>query len=313
MKILLIGGTGLVGSYLLPDLIENKHSVYAITRSESKISKINSLGAVCVPGDILNPDSFISSISNIDLLILLAMPGVKPGQRITGKKFNRLREETNGFFINTLNLAERFKIHVILPSGTSFNTTGNELADETWPILRKGLARIGSDTDKMVNDAIESKKPQVVQLLYGRIYGNGGLFRVLFNMIKKGRYRIIGKGENYLPNIHAKDAAQAIIKVIEKMPVGEKFIIADDEPVTQKEFAYHMADIINIRRPGSIPGFVIKAVLGRDLYEIITMNCKVSNAKAKEYLHWKPEYPSYKEGLKAVIKEMQENQPLFYS
>jgi nucleoside-diphosphate-sugar epimerase len=294
MKILLIGGTGLVGSYLLPDLIENKHSVYAITRSESKISKINSLGAVCVPGDILNPDSFISSISNIDLLILLAMPGVKPGQRITGKKFNRLREETNGFFINTLNLAERFKIHVILPSGTSFNTTGNELADETWPILRKGLARIGSDTDKMVNDAIESKKPQVVQLLYGRIYGNGGLFRVLFNMIKKGRYIIIGK-------------------VIEKMPVGEKFIIADDEPVTQKEFAYHMADIINIRRPGSIPGFVIKAVLGRDLYEIITMNCKVSNAKAKEYLHWKPEYPSYKEGLKAVIKEMQENQPLFYS
>lgn len=313
MKILLIGGTGLVGSCLLPELIEKKHIVYALTRSESKISKINSLGAVGIPGDILNPDSFTSGISNIDLIILLAMPGVKPGRRITGKKFNKLREETNGFFINSINLAEKFNIPAILPSGTSFSTTGNELADETWPILRKGLTRIGSDTDKMVNDAVESKKPQIVQLLYGRIYGNGGLFRVLFNMLIKGRYRIIGKGENYLPNVHAKDAARAIIKIIEKLPLGEKFIIADDEPVTQKEFAYYMADTMNIKRPGSIPGFIIKAVLGRDLYEIITMNCKVSNAKAKEYLDWKPEYPSYKEGLKAAIKEMQENQPLFYS
>ena len=36
------------------------------------------------------------------------------------------------------------------------------------------------------------------------------------------------------------------------------------------------------------------------------MNCKVSNEKAKRMLDWKPEYPSYKEGLEATIKEMKE-------
>ncbi len=311
MRILLIGGTGLVGSYLLPDLVAEKHTVYALTRSGEKIPKINSMGAIGVQGDILRPGSFSGSISNIGLIILLAMPGVKPGKRITGKRFNELREETNSFFRNSMELAVKYNVPVILPSGTSYHTAEDELADETWPIRRAGLAKIGADTDKMVDDAIKSNKPEIIQLIYGKIYGNGGLFRFIYNMLKSGKFRIPGKGDNFIPNIHAKDAAQAIIKVIEKMPVGEKFIIADDEPVSQIEFSYYMADLMNIKRPGKIPGFIIKAVIGSDMYEIIRMNCKVSNAKAKRYLGWKPAYPSYKEGLRAVVKEMDENPPLF--
>ena len=87
MKILLIGGTGLVGSYLLPKLIENKFKIYALTRSNEKLPKINSLGAMGVLGDIRHPDSFIQSINKLDLIILLAMPGIKPGKRVTKKRF----------------------------------------------------------------------------------------------------------------------------------------------------------------------------------------------------------------------------------
>ncbi len=311
MRILLIGGTGLVGSYLLPELVAKKHFIYALTRSEEKISKINSLGATGVPGDILKPDTFIGSISNVDLIILLAMPGVKPGKRVTRKKFDELKKETNGFFKNSMDLAIKFNVPVILPGGTSYRTTGNELADETWPILRAGLTRIGSDTDKMVNDAIKSKKPEISQFIYGKIYGNGGLFRFMYDMVDKGKFKIIGKGENYIPNIHAKDAARAIVQAAESLPVGKKFIIADDVPARQKDFAYHMADLMGKKRPGNVPGFIIKAVIGRDLYEIINMDCKVSNAKAKEYLNWKPEYPSYKKGLEEVIQEMKNSKPLF--
>ncbi|GEM_PF-7129608 len=41
------------------------------------------------------------------------------------------------------------------------------------------------------------------------------------------------------------------------------------------------------------------------------MDCKVSNAKAKRLLDWKPEYPSYKEGLKMTIIEMKEKENYF--
>ena len=103
----------------------------------------------------------------------------------------------------------------------------------------------------------------------------------------------------------------AIIKAIEKMPVGEKFIIADDTPVTQKDFTIRMAELMNQKRPGHIPGFIIKWVLGKDFYEIVRMNCRVSNAKAKKILAWHPEYPSFENGLPVTIKEMKEKENYF--
>jgi nucleoside-diphosphate-sugar epimerase len=208
-------------------------------------------------------------------------------------------------------MAKKFDVPIILPGGTSYRTKENETADETWPIDRFGLTKIGIDTDKMVNDAIRTKSHKVIQLIYGKIYGNGSLFRFMYEMMNKGRLKIIGNGENYIPNIHASDAASAIVKAIEKMPVAEKFIIADDVPVTQKDFTYYMAELMNKKRPGKIPGFIIKMILGVDMYQVIKMNCKVSNQKAKKVLDWHPEFPSYKEGLENAIKEMSEKLPFF--
>lgn len=312
MRIFVIGGTGLVGSYLLPRLVEKGNEVIALTRTVDKTERINKLGALGLLGDIRNPQAFKSTLpESLDIIVLLAMPSVRPGHRMTKKRKEELRQETNDFFRNSMDLAMHFNVPIILPSGTSFKTKNNEIADETWPILRVGLTEIGKDTDEMVNQAIKTSNPKVIQLLYGKIYGNGGLFRFIYNMMEKGRSKIIGKGDNYIPNIHASDAASAIIKAIEKLPIGEKFIIADDEAVTQKDFTIYMAELMNKKRPGHIPAFIIKLVLGNDFYEIITLNCKVSNSKAKRILDWKPEYPSYKEGLEMTIKEMKEKKNYF--
>ncbi len=312
MNILVIGGTGLVGSYLLPRLVEKGYNVFALTRSTDKIERINKLGAFGLLGDIRDPQTFKSNLAEeLDLIVLLAMPSVKPGQRMTKKRKEELRKETNDFFRNSMDLAIEYEIPIILPSGTSFRTEKNEIADETWPILRTGLTEIGKDTDDMVNEAIKTQNPKVIQLLYGKIYGNGGLFRFMYNMMEKGRSMIIGSGDNYIPNIHASDAASAIVKAIEKLPIGEKFIIADDTAVSQEEFTNYMATLMNKKQPGHIPAFIIKLVLGKDFYEIIRMNCKVSNAKAKRLLDWKPDYPSYKEGLEETIKEMKEKKNYF--
>ncbi len=313
MKIFVIGGTGLVGSYLLPKLVESGNEVFALTRTEEKIERINKLGANGILGDIRNPQEFKNDLpDSLDIIVLLAMPSVKPGHRMTKKRKGELRKETNDFFRNSMDLAIHYNAPVILPGGTSYKTEKNEIADETWPILRVGLTEIGSDTDEMVNKAIKTNNPKIIQLIYGKIYGNGGLFRFMYNMMEKGRSKIIGKGDNYIPNIHASDAASAIIKAIEKLQIGEKFIIADDTAVTQKDFTNYMAELMNKKRPGKIPGFIIKLVLGKDFYEIIRMDCKVSNEKAKRILDWRPEYPSYREGLKETIKDMKEKENYFF-
>jgi nucleoside-diphosphate-sugar epimerase len=239
------------------------------------------------------------------------MPSVQPGHRMTKKRKTALRKETNDFFRNAMDLAVKFNIPIILSGGTSYKTINDEVADETWPIRRVGLTEIGIDTDEMVNNAIRTNNPKIIQLIYGKIYGNGGLFRFIFEMAVKVRSKIIGKGDNCIPNIHASDAASAIVKAIEKMPIGEKFIIVDDTPVTQTDFNNYMATLLNKKQPGHIPAFIIKLVLGKDFFEVVRMNCIVSNQKAKKMLDWKPKYPSYKIGLEETIKDMMTNKPFF--
>jgi nucleoside-diphosphate-sugar epimerase len=307
VKVLLIGGTGLVGRYLLPRLISRGDEVFALTRSEEKARQLKNSGSYSIVGNIRDPGSFIGKLpGRPEIIVLLAMPGVKPGKRMTKKKKAALRKETTDFFRNSMDLALQYDIPVILPGGTSYKTCHNEVADESWPILRTGLTEIGADTDQLIADAIRSNNPSVIQLIYGKIYGNGGLFRVMYDMMKKGRGGIIGSGNNYIPNIHAYDAASAIIKSIEKLPVGEKFIIADDTPVDQKEFTCYLAQLMHKKKPGHIPAFLIRLIIGKDFFEVIRMNCRVSNEKAKRILDWKPVYPSYKEGLEATIKEITE-------
>jgi len=311
-NIFVIGGTGLVGSYLLPELLLKEYRVYALTRSETRIEKLQEMGIYGILGDIRNPEGFNSLLpEKIDMIILLAMPGVKPGRRVTGRRKEELRSETNDFFRNSMDLAIQYDCPAILPSGTSYETRDNEIADETWPIRRHGITEIGKDTDEMVDSAIQNGNPMVIQLIFGKIYGNGGLFRWMYEMMEKGRTRIIGDGKNFIPNIHARDAAFAIIRAIEKKPVGEKFIIADDTPVTQREFTNCMAVFMHKKRPGRVPGFIVRLIIGKDLYQVVRMNCRVSNEKAKKMLDWKPVYPSYQEGLKAAIHEMKENKPFF--
>jgi 2-alkyl-3-oxoalkanoate reductase len=312
MRTFVIGGTGLVGSYLLPLLVENGHEVFALTRSESKIEKINKLGAHGIFGDIRNPQSFRDNLpTNLDVIILLAMPSVKPGHRMTSKRKEELRKETNDFFRNSMDLANEYAIPIILPSGTSFSTKNDEVADETWSIRRVGITEIGKDTDELFFKAVKTQHPKVVQLLYGKIYGNGGLFKFMYSMMENGRSMVFGKGDNCIPNIHASDVASAILKTIEKMPIGERFIIADDTAVSQNDFTCYMAELMNKKRPGHLPAFIFKLILGKDFYEVIMMNCKVSNTKAKRMLDWQPHYPSYKEGLQATIKEIKESKNYF--
>ena len=200
----------MVGSYLLPKLVKDGHDIYAVTRAASKIDKINDIGARGIQGDILEPQEILKELpEKPEFIILLAMPGITPGKRINKKRKAVLRAETVGFFRNSMDLAIYFNAPIILPSGTSYQTGLSEIADETWPIRRVGLTEVGRDTDEMINQALRIGRPEFIQLIYGRIYGNGGLFRFQYDMLKKNRYKIIGKGENYIPVIHANDAASA--------------------------------------------------------------------------------------------------------
>lgn len=304
MRVLVIGGTGFLGTHLVPKLLDRGHDVTVLARSRDKVADLESLGVRGVPGDLLRPESFMAGLPPQDVVVSIARPGFKPG-RMSRKQFETLREQTPLYFSTPIAMAERLDCPLIVTLGTSFRTTGDQVADESWPIERFGLAKMGELVDPLIAEVVDRGSPPLIQMLPGEIYGPGGLFRTMYEWMKTGKYRVIGSGENRIPRVHVVDCAEAYAQALEKMPLGERFIIADDGPCTAREFADYMADCMNVPRPRSVPGFVIRIVLGKLMYETVTMNCRVSNAKAKEYLGWKLEYLTYRDGLPATIKELE--------
>ncbi|MFC2026784.1 NAD-dependent epimerase/dehydratase family protein [Chloroflexota bacterium] len=305
MRVFVIGGTGFLGSRLVSKLIKLGHEVSTLTRSKEKASTLDKNGIKAVVGDLLEPKSLMFHLSPQDVVISVAMPDIRPGRTLS-KRFKILQNQVTSYFTTSIAIAEKLSCPLILTLGTSFRTKGDEVADESWPIERFGMTRIGELVDPLISEVIKLGSPPLIQMLPGEIYGPGGLFKnLMYEWMIKGKYRVIGSGKNYIPRIHIEDCADAYIKAIGKMPLGERFIIADDGPCTQREFSDFMAYCMNVSRPKSIPGFIIRIALGKLMYETITMNCRVSNAKAKKHLDWKLKYPTYRQGLPNAIEEIE--------
>ena len=306
MKVFIIGGTGLLGSNLVPRLVESNHDVTVLTRYSDKKEFLEKIGASCKIGDILHPEAFQKNINQPELIIFIAMPPIQPG-RVNRKKFLHLKEITTKYFQNSMNLAKQYSCPIILTLGTNYHSDTDQVFSEINPIQRFGMPKIGEDIDRPVNESLEKGNPSCIVMMPGQIYGPGGLFMTMYKWIKSGKYRIIGQGNNFVPHIYVEDLAEAYIAAIEKMPLGEKFIIADDTPCTVNDFAQEIASGLKLPPIKHVPKFIVRLVVGKLLFQTITMNCRVSNEKAKRVLGWSPNY-SYKDGIKETIKKIESKQ-----
>lgn len=295
MKILIVGGTGFLGSHIVQKLISRNHNISILTRNPDNAMPFDKMKVTFIKGDILSIDS-ISNSEKYDVLVYSAMVPFNPG-RISTKKFKELETMTRLYFQNTIQLAKMLNCPLILTSGASFDTKGNEIADENWPIARKGMAALGKCYDEIISKVKSEKSIPLIEMLPAQIYGNGGLFLRMINMAKAGKVVIFGNGKNRLPRVHVEDCAAAYVLAIEKLPVGEKFIVCDDMSCTVEDFMMYLAKVYNADKILHIPKFVLRIVAGKYIYQTITLNTVVSNKKIKEKLGWKPAYPSYKEGL----------------
>ena len=145
----------------------------------------------------------------------------------------------------------------------------------------------------------------IILMIPGQIYGPGGMFLEMYTRLKSGKFGIVGKGDNRIPRIHVEDCAEAYAQAIDKLPINESFILADDTPCTMREFTEFMASCVGISKPRTIPKILARLAMGKLLLETMDMDCVVSNVKMKQVLGIELQYPSYREGLTTTIKTLE--------
>jgi nucleoside-diphosphate-sugar epimerase len=139
-----------------------------------------------------------------------------------------------------------------------------------------------------------------LKLLIARLAGIYGPGRSAFEKLRDGTARRIVKPGQVFNRIHVADIGRIAALAAGRQLVGT-FNLADDFPAPPQDVIAHAAHLLGIAPPPEVPFEVAKMTpMARSFYGD---NKRVSNAAIKLALGIELLYPSYREGLAAILAE----------
>ena len=128
------------------------------------------------------------------------------------------------------------------------------------------------------------------------IYGPG---RSAFDRLREGRARrIIAPGQVF-SRIHVDDLAAGLDASIARPRAGGIYNLCDDEPAPNSDVIAYAAQLLGMAPPPEV--HLSEAGLSPAALRFYAESKRVSNARAKAELRWRPMYPTYREGLRAIL------------
>ena len=128
------------------------------------------------------------------------------------------------------------------------------------------------------------------------IYGPG---RSSFDRLRQGKARrLIAPGQVF-SRIHVDDLAAGLAASIMRPRAGGIYNLCDDEPAANSDVVAYAAGLLGIAPP---PEEVLDLeALSPQARRFYGESKRVSNARAKAELGWRPRNPTYREGLAAIL------------
>ncbi len=140
------------------------------------------------------------------------------------------------------------------------------------------------------------------------IYGPG---RSMFDDLRASTARRVIKQNHLFGRIHRDDIAQGVLKALQRpAPSGVTiFNFSDDEPAASADVVVEAARLLGVPPPEPIPYEQAAQKMSPMALSFWSENRRVSNTKTKTALHLKWLYPTYREGLRAILSEQENKRP----
>jgi uncharacterized protein (TIGR01777 family) len=277
MKVLITGGSGLLGRAITKKLIAQKIEVVHLTRTKNSAS-----GVKTFEWDWENNTIDEACFNGVTHIIHLAGAGIadKPWTTQRKRTIIKSRVLTARLIhekINQLNIPIKAFI-----SASGIGYYGAITTEKKY-----------SEKDKPHNDFISEcciqweeaadlfeSYARVVKLRLGIILDKdkGALPKIL-SIIKKGIGAPLGKGNQYMPWIHIDDATELFIYSLKNEEINGTFNAVVSQHVNNSEFTHCLAKVNNkkIRLP-NVPAFIMKGIYG-ELADILLYGSRIDNSK----------------------------------
>lgn len=175
-----------------------------------------------------------------------------------------------------------------LSSTGVYGDTGGAWVDESAPVGRgRRSARSEADAAWLARGARVFRLPG--------IYGPA---RSALDRVAEGLAHRIDLPGQVFSRIHVDDIAAGVIAGLDARP--DAYNLADDLPASQNAVIEEACRLLGVPPPPLQT--LDEAGLSPQARAFYAENRRVANGKAKRVLGWRPRYPTYREGLRAILR-----------
>ncbi|WP_137389120.1 SDR family oxidoreductase [Rhodoligotrophos defluvii] len=133
------------------------------------------------------------------------------------------------------------------------------------------------------------------------IYGPDG--RNQIEAVRQGKARRIIKPNHFVGRVHRDDIVGILAASVAKPNPGRVYNVADNEPSPPEEVIAYAARLLGVETPPAIP--FEEAELSAVARGFFAGSKRVCNARVREELDYSFKYPTYREGLQALVAAAQ--------
>lgn len=294
MKILITGGSGLVGSSLMQHLFSKGHSIFSLQRNQDPSAPFWCFDRI--PPDLQE--------SGFDAVVHLAGENIATGRWTLSKKNKILESRVAG----TRQLAEYCaaadnspKTFFCASAIGYYGNRGEETLDETSTSGNNFVAEVCRAWEQATLAAAEAG----IRVAYGRIgmvlSGKGGTLPTMLPSFKLGIAGVVGSGNQYISWVQLEDLVAMIEFIIENEQISGPVNLVSPAAATNREFTKTLGRVLKRPTMMKMPAFVARTVFGQMADDLILSSTRVlpSVLMKNGYIH---RYPNLENGLIASLK-----------
>jgi nucleoside-diphosphate-sugar epimerase len=291
MRVFVTGGTGLIGSAVVAELVGNGHTVLALARSDASALAAEAAGAEPLRGALADLDSLRAGVARADGVIHLA-------------------------FGNDFSSPEALA-KAVAEESAALATLGEELvgSDRTFVTVSgtpRAPGRVSTEADPLPTDGPVGGRGRAVMAVLGLAargvrstavrlprtvhnQGTGGFAGLLTSIARQsGVSGYPGDGAQRWPAVHALDAAVLFRLALERAEAGTSWHAVADEGDQVRDIAAVIG-----RRLG-LPVESVPAETYGPLGPIFATDQPSSSGHTRRTLGWEPKHPSLLEDLENI-------------
>jgi len=271
LKVIITGGTGLIGRELSADLAADGHEVIVLSRAPETSEGLPA-GVRAERWDGRTADGWASLADGADAVVNLAGAsisgeGLLPS-RWTDERKRLIRESrlnAGRAVVDAVRQTSRKPHAVIQASGVGiYGPRGDDPVAEDGPVGQDFLASFAANEWETSTATVEAMGVRRAIIRSGVVLSKaGGALRPMLLQFRLFAGGPIGSGKQWLSWIHAKDEARAIRFLIENQSAAGPFNLSAPQAVTNVQFARTLGRVM--RRPSwlPLPGIAMRAAFGQ--------------------------------------------------